>query len=173
MSCALFLIGMPGAGKTEWGRRVAAAYGLPFFDLDREIETRTCETIETIFASRGEATFREVEATVLKDILSHSEKPYVLSCGGGTPLNQSNWRLLQAHGAIIYLRASIHTLMLNLTGDGKHRPLLNMGADMEMQLSLLYQQRKGIYEGADHIFEVENVSLSDFEPIVFKCINQL
>ncbi len=36
----VFLLGLPGSGKTTLGRRLAAALQLPFVDLDKEIEFR-------------------------------------------------------------------------------------------------------------------------------------
>ena len=60
-SRTIVVVGLMGAGKSKVGRRLALRLGLPFFDSDREIETAAGETIEEIFANRGERVFRAGE----------------------------------------------------------------------------------------------------------------
>ncbi|HEX9536134.1 MAG TPA: shikimate kinase, partial [Stellaceae bacterium] len=64
-SRAIVLVGLMGAGKSKVGRRLAARLGLPFFDSDPEIEAAAGESIEEIFANRGERVFREGERRVI------------------------------------------------------------------------------------------------------------
>jgi len=66
----IVLIGMMGAGKSSVGRRLAASLGLPFLDADAEIEKAANATIEEIFATHGEAFFREGERRVIARLLS-------------------------------------------------------------------------------------------------------
>ena len=63
------LIGFMGAGKTTVGRELAELLGLPLIDTDKEIIRRTGQTPGEIFATAGEASFRELEYTVLQDVI--------------------------------------------------------------------------------------------------------
>src|SRR6266702_5877114 len=65
----LVLVGMMGSGKTSVGRRLAQRLGLPFVDSDHEIEAAHRLTIAEIFASHGEAYFRDGERRVLARLL--------------------------------------------------------------------------------------------------------
>jgi shikimate kinase len=59
----VYLVGMPGSGKSTVGREVAGRFGVPFVDLDAEIERRAGSSVADIFATQGEASFRALEAT--------------------------------------------------------------------------------------------------------------
>ena len=170
MSKVLFLVGMPGTGKTEWGRRIARAYSLPAVELDAFIENREGGTITDIFRNNGEETFRLIESHALRQILRDTPPPFVLSSGGGTLIDQSNLFLMQQRGIVVYLKAEISTHVHNLKSGLEQRPLLSNTADPEARLTSIYNSRKDVYEQAHHIFAVETLSLTDFEPIIRKCI---
>src|SRR5664279_5104019 len=92
----LFFIGPMGAGKTTIGRSVAQLLGLPFLDLDHEIEAHCGAAIPLIFDIEGEAGFRERESTVLAELGARSN--FVLATGGGAVLAPQNRQLLQTRG---------------------------------------------------------------------------
>ena len=62
----LYLVGFMGCGKTTIGRLAAARLGWSFADLDDDIEAAEGATISEIFAKRGEAEFRRIEAEALR-----------------------------------------------------------------------------------------------------------
>ena len=41
----IYLVGMPGAGKSVVGRELAGRLGVPFIDLDTQIERETGRTV--------------------------------------------------------------------------------------------------------------------------------
>ena len=164
---------MSGAGKTEWGKAVAETFNLPFFDIDYYIETKEDKTITQIFSNYGEPYFRRKESEALQNIISENKKPFVVSCGGGTPINPSNLAIMKEHGIVIYLKAKIATLIENLQEQIVERPLLMNGVISPVaRLSELYEKRRKIYEQAHHTMIVENLTLKDFEPLILKCVNQ-
>lgn len=120
-SSNLFLIGPSGAGKTSIGRRLATHYGLPFLDLDHEIEEHTGVDVATIFDIEGEAGFRQRE-TALLDELS-TQDGIVLATGAGAILDADNRRCLGEHGFVLWLDASIGQQLERLSRDHQ-RPLL-------------------------------------------------
>lgn len=169
----LFLIGMPGVGKTYWGEKIAEYYHLSFIDLDNYIESIAGQSINDIFEQKGEAAFRELEASALRDVICNkANKPAIIACGGGTPKYHDNMRLLKEEGIVVYLKADIETLLENLSKKGHEHQLLKDAADKHAKLDDLYTQRHAIYEKAHHIISSENISVSNFEEIIRSCIER-
>ncbi len=80
------LVGLPGAGKTTSGRRLANRLGVAFVDSDALIEARAGMPVPQMFAEQGEAAFRALEADVIADALVSFDG--VLSLGGGAVLDE-------------------------------------------------------------------------------------
>lgn len=161
----VFLIGMPGAGKTWWGKHIAAHYSLPFYDLDTLIQEQEGLGIAAIFEKHGASYFREREAEILSSLINDTKQTTIISCGGGTPVFSGNMdKMLQA-GTVIYLRALPETILRHLQTDTTARPLL-MDTDVRNKLAQLLAERSVIYEKADHIFDVETLSLATFAKIL-------
>src|SRR5215207_5545877 len=66
---SVVLVGLMGAGKSTVGRRLAARLDLPFKDADAEIEAAAGMSVADIFATHGEAYFREGERRVIGRLL--------------------------------------------------------------------------------------------------------
>ena len=73
-----------GSGKSHWGRLLSQKLGIPFFDLDEQVEEHAGKTIPEIFEEQGEEQFRMQEKEVLH-IISESHDSFVMACGGVTP----------------------------------------------------------------------------------------
>jgi shikimate kinase len=168
----LFLIGMPGAGKTWWGKQIADAYGYQFFDLDTVIEKKQGKTIPAIFAGDGEAGFREKENLALKYLIKEVKANTIVSCGGGTPVWLDNMDIMKKSGCVIYLQASFDSILNNLHKEDKVRPLLQVPHVYD-ELMHLYEERKAIYEEAHYILQVENISVATFAQIINSCTDRL
>lgn len=116
-----------GCGKSSVGREIASRLGCPFTDLDEFIEKQQGRSIAEIFSSEGEAGFRAIELEALMEVLSSCDGGTMyLSLGGGTLTIPDARPLLRACTRLIYLRASVSTLVENLTLTGlSSRPLLS------------------------------------------------
>ena len=97
----VYLVGMPGSGKSTVGRELAGRLGVPFVDLDGEIERRAGRTVPEIFASDGESGFRALEAQEL--LRASSRDPSVVACGGGVVLEPANRIALRNTGTCVFL----------------------------------------------------------------------
>jgi len=150
MAGSIFLVGLMGAGKTTVGRALARRLNKRFIDSDHEIEARTGVTIPLIFEIEGEASFRQREAEVLSELTSLDD--VVLATGGGAVMRPENRAHLKAGGTVIYLRASVASI-LQRTGHDKNRPLLQTG-DPRQTIERLAREREPYYlEVADLVVE--------------------
>jgi shikimate kinase len=139
------LVGLMGAGKTKIGRRIAARLDLPFFDSDEEIETAAGETIEEIFANRGEAVFRDGERRVIARLLQGPV--HVLATGGGAFMDPQTRRIIARRGVSVWLRADLDVLFARVSRR-TNRPLLKT-PDPRAVLAELIERRYPIYAEAD------------------------
>jgi shikimate kinase len=146
----LFLIGLPGSGKTTLGRQLAAHYGWPFLDLDVEIEKQAGRSIAALFAAKGEAGFRAVEAAVLRAALEQQPAPFVLATGGGTPCFHDNMALLKQHGFTLWLDVPVDVIVARLPAtESAKRPLLaTTDGDIARRLRETLAARIRFYEHA-------------------------
>jgi shikimate kinase/3-dehydroquinate synthase len=143
---SIVLVGMPGAGKSAIGKRLAARLGLPFLDADTEIENAAGLTVAEIFARYGEAHFRDGERRVISRIVAGP--PVVLATGGGAYADVRTRRALRESGAItLWLRADIPVLKRRIVGRS-NRPLF-MGRDPDEVLRGLMAARYPLYAEAD------------------------
>ena len=139
-----------GAGKTTLGRILAKKLGKRFIDSDHEIEARTGASIPTIFEIEGEASFRKREADVIRDLTGQDN--LVLATGGGAVLNADSRKYLSERGIVIYLRASVSSILARTAHD-KNRPLLQT-ADPRRKLEELTAVREPLYrEVADLVID--------------------
>jgi shikimate kinase len=143
-SRTIVLVGLMGAGKTKVGRRLALRLGLPFFDSDEEIEIAAGETIEEIFANRGERVFRVGERRVITRLL---KKPvHVLATGGGAFMDPLTRAVIRKRAVSLWLRADLDVLVQRVARRSD-RPLLQAG-DPRAILAELIERRHPIYAEA-------------------------
>jgi shikimate kinase len=117
----VFLCGLSGSGKSTIGPLLAARIGVPFADLDREIERVAGRSVAELFEQEGEAAFRDLEAEAL---VRATQLPVgVVALGGGALGRAESLARVLAAGALVWLDASVDVLVARLR-DGELRPLL-------------------------------------------------
>lgn len=165
----LFLIGLPGAGKTTVGRVLSAKSGLPFIDLDDVIVEKEGQSIHKIFAEKGEDHFREIEAEYLGRLLAKKLK-VIISVGGGTPCYHNNLQKMKQAGSVCYLQVSWQQLESRASLDNNKRPLfegLNK-QDLAKSLETKFAWRLPIYEQADLIIKGDELRALEIADVLLK-----
>lgn len=105
----VFLIGLPGCGKTTLGRKIAQLMDYDFVDLDEKLAQAEQMTITEIFSIKGEEQFRIIEKSHLVNWCNKDEN-YVMATGGGTPCFFSNIQLINQSGVSIFLDAAVDVI---------------------------------------------------------------
>ncbi len=142
----IVLIGYMGSGKTSIGKQLSSVLGIPFKDMDAEIEKNEGLSISRIFSEKGEIYFRKTENEVLKKILSQPEG-YVLSTGGGTPCYSDSMAFITDREDVVsvYLKTPLDILTARLFLEKENRPLL---AHLKTEEELNEFIRKHLFERA-------------------------
>jgi shikimate kinase len=141
---SVVLVGLMGVGKSTIGRKLAARLGWGFYDADEEIEKAAGLSVSDIFATLGEAAFRDGERRVIKRLMT--AEPAVIATGGGAFVDPETRELILNQGLAIWLNADIDVL-LERTGRRDTRPLLKQG-DPRTILSELAHKRAPFYQMA-------------------------
>ena len=140
----IVLIGMPGCGKTTFGKRLARRLSLSFYDADEVLEQREQRTIKNFFAESEDA-FRSAETRTLA-YLSELEG-VIIATGGGAVKRAENMELLKRKGVVVFIDRKPEQILGNIEGDA--RPLL--AADKQ-RIFKLYEERIDLYRKyADNI----------------------
>lgn len=140
----IFMIGMPGSGKSTLGRRVAEALHMDFLDTDAEITESEGMTPEEIIMIQGEEKLRAMEHALLLRLLE--KENLFISTGGGFPVHHDNMTIMNERAITVYVKYSAEVLWERLEKD-RVRPLSN---SLPSLIQLL-EERSEVYDKADII----------------------
>ena len=140
----LVLVGPPASGKTTVGTAVAELLDLPFRDTDRDIESRTGNSVADIFVTEGEDHFRALEVTAVAQAMAGHEG--VLALGGGAVIQDATRELLVAYGrgggTVVWLDVDLSSAAKRV-GLSRDRPLLTVNP--RAMLRTMLEQRAPLY----------------------------
>jgi shikimate kinase len=159
----IYLIGLPGCGKSTLGKQLAQKLNIPFIDLDAEIEKNERMSIKEIFKLRGENTFRRVESQLLRKISGEDEE-FVMATGGGAPVFFDNIEVMNKLGITIFLDVPAREIANRILKSNKEeRPLLARLAPDELkdQIEFLRSHRIHFYNQALHTISADAISVED------------
>jgi shikimate kinase len=159
----IFLIGMPGVGKTTLGRKLSAALEMPFIDLDEYIASQQGQSIPELFQAKGEGFFREAEAAALREVAAVAGGA-VVATGGGTPCYRGNMDFMNACGTTVFLQLPADTLAERLmAAQGRdQRPLVAGKSAVEIKqfVTETLISRLEFYQKAHVTYQNQNREIS-------------
>ena len=152
----LYFTGFMASGKSRTGRALADRLGRPLVDTDNVIVERAGKSITEIFEQDGEEVFRKMEHEVIEEI-AKSEKPLVVSLGGGALTRPDNLKLISESGTIIRLWAKPEVLSERI-GRKNTRPLLaNLNDEERLEkIKQMLKEREKNYAHANFSVESSN-----------------
>ena len=121
----IVLIGFMGSGKTTLGRRLAAALGVDFIDLDERLEAASGCSIRVLVERDGEAAFRVAELDVLRGLVEDRPADCVVATGGGVVESRAGRDLIARLGRVVWLRSDPEACIARLDAARAARPLLD------------------------------------------------
>lgn len=143
----VFLVGMPGSGKSRMAKFISSVTDLSYKDLDDEIERTEGKSIKEIFKNHGETYFRNKETEILKNIIE-KDKNLIIATGGGTPCFNHNIDLINKSGLSIFLNTSLDVIVERISRKNK-RPLFQ-NKDVEETVKKMFQERIKFYSKSRH-----------------------
>lgn len=165
------LVGFMGAGKSTVGRALSVRLRKTYIETDALVEHNAGISIADIFARFGEARFRDLEAVAVREAArAHGA---VIACGGGVVLRAENVTALKETSVLVYLDASVETVLRRLGPQSAVRPLLQ-GTDREQQVTELMARRRPVYEAAaDIIVDTDGLLVEQIVRKIQKRVGQL
>jgi XRE family aerobic/anaerobic benzoate catabolism transcriptional regulator len=149
------LIGLRGAGKSTLGAQLAAERGVPFIELDREIEREAGTSMNEILLLHGQAGYRRYERRALLRIAEEHPDGVVMTTGGSIVSERETFDLLQSRFYCVWLKASPEEHMARVVAQGDMRPFDASGANHEAldDLRRILSSREALYARADAVVD--------------------
>ncbi len=158
-SSRVALVGLRGAGKSSLGEALAARRGIPFVELDREVERQSGMDLRDIFEMHGQEGFRRLERQVLESVLARGGA-MVLAAGGGIVAEAATLDLLLAHCLTVWVRTTPEEHMQRVVTQGDDRPMRDNRNAMA-DLRAILASREALYARADLVLDNTGRALED------------
>ena len=154
------LVGLRGAGKTSLGERLAERRGVPFVELDREVERLSRMELRDIFETHGQDWFRRLEREALQGLIA-AEPRVVIATGGGLVSEPATFEYLLAHCRTVWVRASPEEHMDRVVAQGDRRPMAHDRRHAMDDLRAILASREKLYAQADLVLDTSGRSLDE------------
>jgi len=153
------LIGLRGAGKSTLGAKLATTLGVPFIELDHEIENDTGMPLADIFSLYGQSGYRAIERRTLERVMSQHDRG-VFSIGGGVVSEQETYEYLRAHCRTVWIKAKPEEHMARVVAQGDFRAMAGNDRAMD-DLRQLLSGREPLYRKADLVLDTSGATVED------------
>ncbi|WP_425456451.1 shikimate kinase [Cohnella pontilimi] len=162
----LIVVGFMGTGKSTVSKLLSQKLGYTGVDTDEEIERRSGRTIPELFASEGEASFRDWESRVIREVLAGDRQ--VVATGGGAVLREENRLAMLAAGWVVALTADRDTLIrrVSLSAETGNRPLL--AGDAAKRVDELLEARRHAYDFAHVMIDTSRRSPAEIAELLLR-----
>jgi shikimate kinase len=161
-----------GSGKSTVAALLASKLGWKNMDTDRWIEAEAGAAIAEIFKLRGEEQFRDLECRAIQ--AAALQENAVIALGGGALTREENLQTVLASGKLVFLSASVDSLMRRLDSEKEHRPLLR-GVDEKATRSRIVEllnQRTPAYCRAHHEINTDGESAEETASRILQLLRQ-
>lgn len=164
MDSTIYLIGPRGAGKTTVGKALSLTLKYRFIDTDDWITQKYQQTISLMVQDKGWDFFRQIESEALIQV---SQPNQVISTGGGMILAEKNRAYMKSSGVIIYLQASLETLVERLSQDPNEaqRPSLT-GKTLVSEMNDVLAKREPLYLQCADIIVDAGLSINEIIEVI-------
>lgn len=160
----IYLVGMPGSGKTTFGKLLAKRLSYSFADLDERIVQAEGMPVSELFDTQGEAYFREIESQELKCTIN--ETHVIVATGGGTPCFTGNMDWMNQNGLTVFLNIPLDTIVKRLGQHARQKRPLFAGKndeDLRITLAAMHEKRLPFYQQAQlHLTEPRPEIVADY-----------
>lgn len=144
----IVLIGYRGTGKSEVGKILAAKQKTVCISMDARIVEKVGMSIPEFVKANGWPKFRDTETIIAKELAVQDN--IVVDCGGGVIERWENIEALEANSVIIWLKASVETIVKRIQG-GTDRPSLTTGKSFTDEVAEVLERRTPLYQKAAHL----------------------
>jgi XRE family aerobic/anaerobic benzoate catabolism transcriptional regulator len=145
------LLGLRGAGKSTLGEKLALALGVPFVELDREVEKEAGAELGEVFAMYGQEGFRRFERRALERVLAQHARA-IIATGGSLVTDAGIYKLLRERCVCVWLKASPEEHMARVIAQGDMRPFKGRSAALD-EIRQLLADRDRLYSRADLVLD--------------------
>ena len=155
------LVGLRGAGKTTLGARLAEEQGVPFVELDREIERLAGSSLGSVIELYGQQAYRRYELQALQELLATHPR-FVVATGGSLVSEAATYELLLRSCVTVWVRATPEEHMQRVLDQGDLRPVAQWGAGSQQamdDLRRILAERSDLYGRADLVLDTTGATV--------------
>ncbi len=134
------LIGMPGVGKTTFGKLLASNFKYEFIDIDELIIKKINSSITKFLKNNSEKKFIALEENIILNI-KFPEK-CIISTGGSVIYSEKSMNYLKNHSKILFLSDEINNIKKRIK-DYNTRGIITQN---HTSIEDLYKSRLSLYK---------------------------
>lgn len=151
------LLGLRGAGKSTLGKLAAERLGMPFKELNHEIEKQSGLAIGEFIALYGQEGYRQLEQRGIERIIDENDS-ILLAAAGGIVADPQTFAMVLDNFHTVWLRATADEHMARVKKQGDTRPMAGNPKAME-ELKSILTDREAAYARAARKVDTSGRSL--------------